>query len=254
MGGYDGDILNDVWKSSDGAQWELVTDAAPWSPRSDFQVITHEGAIFVMGGRGRAVRHADVWRTTDGLNWELLTGDAWPARSHFGAVSHKGNLVVMGGGYFDFEVADHFYHRDTWSSPDGREWTLMNSNGPQRRRILMEMVSVGDYIYAIGGDDKPQITSIRRDAWVSRDGADWMKLRRMGDYGVDKRLEYETRINHVLLVKDEAIFIIGGHHNFFGASFTVDRYGEWRTDNVWKSTGAPPPEFIPEYPPDDGLD
>jgi hypothetical protein len=251
MGGYNGTFLSDVWKSTDGATWELVTDAAPWEPRCDFQALVHDGAIFVMGGRSPAQRHADVWSTTDGLTWTLVSDNAWPARSHFGAVSHEGSLVILGGAYFDYDLNHHFYHRDTWSSVDGREWTLLNSNIPMRRRILMEMVSVGPYIYAIGGDDKPWFAFMRRDAWVSPDGVDWMKLRQKGNIGQSKRLDYELRINHVLLAKDDAIYIIGGHQAWSGTFNTRDRFGRNSVSNVWKSTGEHHPEFVIEYGPED---
>jgi len=247
MGGYDGELLSDVWKSVDGADWELVTDSAPWSPRSDFQVLAHDGAIFLLGGKGRAKRHADVWKTTDGAEWELLTESAWPARSHFGAVSHNGEIVILGGAFFDFEDNHHYYHRDTWSSADGRDWTLLNKNLPQSRRCLVELVSVGPYIYAIGGDDRHQYTSMRRDAWVSPDGVDWMKLRRQGNLAQRRRLEYDLRANHVLLAKDDAIYIIGGHETWSGSFVSTHRFGHWTTANVWKSTGEHHPNFVPEY-------
>src|SRR5690606_40652758 len=81
-----------------------------------------------------------------------------------------------------------------------RDWSSdvcssdLNSNLPMRRRVLMEMVSVGPYIYAIGGDDKPWYTYMRRDAWVSPDGVDWMKLREKGNLGQRSRLDWETQI------------------------------------------------------------
>jgi hypothetical protein len=34
----------------------------------------------------------------------------------------------------------------------------------------------------------------------------------------------------------------------------VDPSRGWRVDNVWKSTGTVPPEFIPEYAPEDDED
>ncbi len=207
-----------------------------------------------MGGRGKHERHADVWKSTDGMKWELMATEAWPERSHFGAVSHKGRIVILGGLTFDYQKNWYLYHCDTWSSADGREWTLLNDNGSFRQRALMEMVSVGDYIYAIGGDDKPWYPLMRRDAWVSPDGADWMKLRRSGNHGVDKRLEYTLRINHVLLAKDNAIYIIGGHQYWAGQFNAVDPYGNWRVDNVWKTTGEAPPQFVPEYAPKDNDD
>ncbi len=251
MGGYNGEILSDVWKSTDGATWDLVTDSAPWGPRCDFQALEHNGAVFLMGGRSPARRHADVWSTTDGLDWVLVNDNAWPARSHFGAVSHQGSIVILGGAYFDYDLDHHFYHRDTWSSADGREWTLLNSNIPMRRRVLMEMVSVGPYIHAIGGDDKPWFTFMRRDAWVSPDGVDWMKLRRKGNIGQGKRLDYELRINQVLLAKDDAIYIIGGQEAWSGSFNTRDRFGRNSVSNVWKSTGEHHPEFVIEHGPED---
>jgi hypothetical protein len=246
MGGYNGELMNDVWKSRDGEEWQLATEAAPWSPRSDFQVVSHGDQILLMGGRGRAQRFADVWSSLDGKEWTLLNAEAWPPRSHFGAATHNGRVVILGGGDFDYADAIHRYHRDAWASDDGRTWELLNDNIPMHGRVLMDMVSVGPYLYAVGGNDRPQYSFMRRDIWISPDGAEWMRLAPTETHGLDERVRYELRINHVLLAKDDALFIIGGHRAMAGQFRAIGRYaGEWRADNVWMSSGEPMPEFVP---------
>ncbi len=238
MGGYDGTLLNDVWRSPNGADWELLTDSAPWGPRSDFQAIVHDGAIHVMGGRGKGRRHSDVWRSHDGIEWTLLNENAWPPRSHFAAASHRGRLIIATGVDFDFSAGSHLYRRDVWASDDGREWTQLNDNVQMRGRALMQMISVGPTLFAMGGDDISKVAAMRRDTWISSDGTDWWRLVGTDKYGQSPYIEYELRINHVLLAKDNALYVIGGHQYDAGRFRGTGRYpGMWRNDNVWKSTG-----------------
>ncbi len=42
---------NDVWQSSDGAQWHLVTDQVPWAPRALHYTLVHNHRLWVLGGQ-----------------------------------------------------------------------------------------------------------------------------------------------------------------------------------------------------------
>jgi len=41
---------NDVWRSKDGSDWELVTDNAPWAKRAYHIMVVHNNCIHLMGG------------------------------------------------------------------------------------------------------------------------------------------------------------------------------------------------------------
>ncbi len=41
---------DDVWRSTDGADWELATDDAPWEPRAGAAVVVLDDELFLFGG------------------------------------------------------------------------------------------------------------------------------------------------------------------------------------------------------------
>jgi len=70
IAGQDGNngVFDEVYNSSNGATWTLVTDTPPWSARSHFQAVVFQGRIWVIGGyRGGPAPYLlnDVWATTD---------------------------------------------------------------------------------------------------------------------------------------------------------------------------------------------
>lgn len=64
--------FNDVWRSRDGAQWELVTAAAGWSARPGHQCVVALDTIVCFGGYGEPVNPNDVWASGDGRTWVEL--------------------------------------------------------------------------------------------------------------------------------------------------------------------------------------
>lgn len=63
---------NDVWCSTDGANWTRVLEHAPWAPRMWSVAEAYAGRLWLIGGYDN--RHhcnlGDVWTTTDGKNWQ----------------------------------------------------------------------------------------------------------------------------------------------------------------------------------------
>ena len=77
--------FNDVWRSKDGADWELVTDAAGWSPRPGHQCVVLLNQIVCFGGYGEepgfppiAANPTDIWTSRDGETWTELMPPAAP--------------------------------------------------------------------------------------------------------------------------------------------------------------------------------
>lgn len=73
--------FNDVWRSADGANWELVTSAADWSARPGHQCGVIQDTIICFGGFGLVENPVDVWTSPDGASWSLLTAPPWNAVS-----------------------------------------------------------------------------------------------------------------------------------------------------------------------------
>ena len=98
MGGYDGSSrLNDVWSSSDGSTWNLLTGTAGWSARNAHTSVVYDNQMFVMGGYDRSTRLNDVWSM--GLvsdSTSIVTSESSVETKAIGAVWIVGHLAVLG--------------------------------------------------------------------------------------------------------------------------------------------------------------
>lgn len=121
-GGDPGTELNDVWKSADAETWSCVTPAAGWSARTRHALVSHNGYLWVLGGRDSDHNFKnDVWRSEDGEVWEEVTPAAgWSPRGELVVVSFAGYMWVLGG--YDGTATPLPGRRDVWRSEDGETW------------------------------------------------------------------------------------------------------------------------------------
>ena len=106
--------FNDVWRSRDGATWELVTPAAAWSARPGHQAQVLGDTIVVFGGFGWPSpanptqppgpdnpllpgHPTDQWASRDGNQWTKLPGSPWNATSSADIKYDFDSLVVRTG-------------------------------------------------------------------------------------------------------------------------------------------------------------
>jgi hypothetical protein len=75
LGGYDGTRANaQVWRSTDGLDWQQVSARAPWSARAGAKAIVFRDRLFIIGGGEVDGAGAnDVWSSPDGIEWRLET-------------------------------------------------------------------------------------------------------------------------------------------------------------------------------------
>ena len=63
--------LDDVWWSSDGANWTLATDSAGWEPRGIHTGLVFHDTVWVVGGLRNTIPpgdfYNDVWNSSDGV-------------------------------------------------------------------------------------------------------------------------------------------------------------------------------------------
>lgn len=154
---------NDVWRSADGAEWEQMTDAAPWEPRAGAAVVARDDRLYLFGGEDgftceplpdcEAPYFNDVWSTTDGATWDLVTEAAgWSPRP--GHVCELlGNQFICFGGFGLIENPD-----DVWVSVDGRQWAVLddpvwNAADPTLVKYDFDALVVdGTTVLTFGGD------------------------------------------------------------------------------------------------------
>lgn len=125
-------VYNDVWSSSDGINWNLVTQAAPWQPRGQIGgSCVFNNKMWIIGGgtyNGNRIYYNDVWNTSDGVNWTQVSANTpWDKREYHEVIVYNNAMWVLGG----FDATDN--KRDVWYSTDGVNWTeLVNTPWPVR--------------------------------------------------------------------------------------------------------------------------
>ncbi|PKA82960.1 galactose oxidase-like protein [Ulvibacter sp. MAR_2010_11] len=115
-GGYiqGGQRMNDVWSSTDGINWTLVTAAAPYTERTEHVLVVQKDgqAMWLIGGDGIDPNTGttvdslnDSWKTTNGTDWveesHHVTDDTpsnvFKGRKEFDAVGGNGHIIITMG-------------------------------------------------------------------------------------------------------------------------------------------------------------
>jgi N-acetylneuraminic acid mutarotase len=151
--------VNDVWSSSDGVYWDLVSSVSPWPPREFFSAVSLGGEMFVMGGfadGGAAVKAGDsllndVWRSADGVTWTQVTDAApWAGRSAPASAVHDNKMWILGG---TLESADA---NDVWvgeynTTDHTLDWQQYTAQAPWPARGYAAAVSNTLRLWISGG-------------------------------------------------------------------------------------------------------
>jgi hypothetical protein len=66
---YTGVSANDVWWSTNGADWNLATGNAGFSPREGMGFEVYDNRMWVIGGKNGSTIYSDVWYSYDGVTW-----------------------------------------------------------------------------------------------------------------------------------------------------------------------------------------
>lgn len=101
--GFPPPYFNDVWRTRNGSDWELVTSAADWSPRPGHTCQALNGRIVCFGGFGQSTdptdpfkpsNPMDVWESNDGAAWTQVAGTPWNAQDPAEIKYDHDSLVV----------------------------------------------------------------------------------------------------------------------------------------------------------------
>jgi len=189
--------------SSDGAQWTLVTEKAPWSGRYAAGSATFAGRMWVMGGMKDGALFNDIWSSTDGVKWRLEVSEApWSRRQVFSnLVVHDGKLWLVGGGVTVYQPFKGY--RDVWCSPDGKTWTKVTDQAPWPARIWSGCAVYRGRIWLIGGFRAQPTWNNFNDLWYSSDGKDWRHL-------ATEDL-WEPRHEVSAYVHNDKLWVVGGN-------------------------------------------
>jgi hypothetical protein len=172
---------SEVWSSTDGANWELVTPQAPWEGRHASGYVVHDGAMWIVGGDANQGHYqSDVWRSENGAEWELVCPEVPGApRALYYAAAYDGRIWVMGGQTMpDFAPAAEALYTDVWCSENGADWTCVTEHAPWPSRGGTEgLVVFGGRLWMLGGGTYDTPTTPERlfynDVWSTTDGVAW---------------------------------------------------------------------------------
>jgi hypothetical protein len=178
--------LNDVWLSntSNITSWTNISPNDPasgtkWSPRMLYtkNSVYFKGRIYVMGGQNILTPKNDIWSSPDGVNWTHVDTNPnnpgiqdapWtPRMGHSVLVFNDGtgeNIYLLGG-YSSGHLSD------VWKSPDGINWTQVNSNAPWGPRSNFGANVLGKRMWVMGGLHGNAVSL--NDIWSSFDGINW---------------------------------------------------------------------------------
>ena len=196
---------NEVWSSTDGAQWELASKAG-WSPRIAAAVVEFKGRMWMLGGTenyyfgdDKSLKN-DVWSSADGKDWKLETADAgWSPRAYHQAAVLNGKLYVLGGGNY---VPKYHAVNDVWSSSDGKTWERVTEQAGWSPRLWFSSVVHRDRMWVLGGWSNGPAKNWG-DVWHSRDGKEWTQLK--------SNVIWKERHEHSAYVFQDKIWVAGGH-------------------------------------------
>lgn len=185
---------NDVWRSTDGRQWELVKPnsfvdesfdpAADWEGRHTAGYVVFDGRMWILGGDCNQ-RHyqPDVWNSVDGLHWTRVCHGAalpWGERALHHTLVFDGHIWVMGGqAMLAFVPGAEAYYQDLWRSRDGRTWEQVQPATLHwsPRGMIGHHAVLHDRMWILGGGtyDTPSRPTrlFFNDVWSSADGVTW---------------------------------------------------------------------------------
>ena len=197
---------NQVWASTDGAQWGQVTKAAGWTPRIASAVVVFQGKMWLLGGTenyyfgNQGSLKNDVWCSPDGNTWHQVTAHAeWSPRAYHQAAVLNGRIYVFGGGNY---VPKYHALNDVWSSADGKHWRRETQAAPWAARLWFSSVVYREHLWVLGGWSNNPYKNWG-DVWCSQDGQRW--------HQVMSPLVWKPRHEHSALVFQDQLWVIGGH-------------------------------------------
>lgn len=165
--------VTDIWSSTDGVNWRVVTNSAPWAPREVAAVASFQGRLWVIGGQAGASTFKDAWSSADGVSWRQEATPGW-RYGRTGAVA-----CVFGGRLYLIAGQEGYNKADVWST-DGTSWRL-DQEQAFPPRFGASAVVLGNRMYVLGGvvaDGAPP-----GDIYCTDNGSVWSQLATASPWG-----------------------------------------------------------------------
>lgn len=164
-------VLNDIWCSTNGIDWEEVLPSANFSPRLGHSSVVFNDKIFVMGGEDASGNYKnDIWSSNDGKNWGLVTDNAqFLPRAYHTSFVFQNKIWVVGGRIKAEQEINGKGINDIWNSEDGMTWKLVTKNTEFNPCLKPSATVFKDTIFLYTQDK----------VWYSNDGILWKQAEDM---------------------------------------------------------------------------
>lgn len=136
--GFPPPYFNDVWRTRDGSNWELVTDSAGWAPRPGHTCDVLRDTIVCFGGFGQSTdsedpfkpaNPMDVWVSKDGATWTQVSDSPWNATDP-SEVKYDYDTIVAPAGRDGRGLAIYTFggDRETFDFADPTQWLNVDND------------------------------------------------------------------------------------------------------------------------------
>jgi hypothetical protein len=222
-GNENGTLKNDVWSSTDGSNWTLVTGNAGFTPREDFISVVYNNAMWVIGGWDNSPA-GDFWTSTNGSTWTKVnpvvntTSIGYKPRWGSAAVVYNNLIWIIegdDGSPYAGSLVGTCYD-DEWTF-DGNNLTLALEpvNAPM---VYHQFNYMKGLFWLTAGADPGY--NVYAGYYTSSDGKKWQ-------YNPDY---YQPRAGHKSFTFNSSLWVMGGYGCFPPTSCSVTYYNDvWHT-------------------------
>ncbi|HYM92807.1 MAG TPA: HYR domain-containing protein [Chitinophagaceae bacterium] len=178
----------EVWKTTDGRNWNLQTNTAPWNSKLILHGLAIKGdTLYVGGGQfGTSVNSGvndTIWESTDhGISWSAINTNAPQLGgilyNNFKYFSARKKFVAFCGGIYDYDPAQRIYSNQIWTSDDCINWVREN-DVPFASREYSDMVEWDNKLWVWGGDRSSSSGSgflNLKDLWYMDKDGQWHEV------------------------------------------------------------------------------
>ena len=175
-------VKGSVWNSTDGRKWTRVLEKTPFGVPGYSELVVHDSKMWQLGSG------ADVWNTTDGVKWTCVTKQApYGPRTASAIAAYKDKLWLMGGRITKASEPPEKHYKqfttfnDVWSSSDGKHWTRVLEQTPWAPRMWFISKVYAERMWIIGGFDNRSSKNFG-DVWYTADGKTWHEFVHVGEH------------------------------------------------------------------------
>lgn len=156
-GHYGGELKNDVWKTDDGVNLDVVIEEAEFEGRAGHSLVVFKDKLWLIGGNTINGIKNDVWSSSDGNEWILVTASPeFEPRFDHTTFTYDDKIWIVAGRGVESDL------NDIWFSTDGIQWIFFKTENSFTPRSKHESIILNNSLYIIGGENNEMFFN---DVW-----------------------------------------------------------------------------------------